>query len=96
MDSLLVINVAAEVSLRMTIVLCALTISQLKNLLKLVSKWTRNNEMQFGINKCSSLEVRREVSRFFNNSNLFFYLLSQKLPKMNCYTYFDVLFSNDI
>jgi len=78
-----VINVAVEVSLRMTIVLCALTIAQLKNLLKLVSKWTRNNEMQFGINKCSSLEVRREVSRFFNNSNLFFYLFFKKKKKKN-------------
>ena len=96
MDSLLVINVVVEVSLRMTIVLCALTISQLKNLLKFASKGTRNNEMQCGINKCSSLEVRREVSRFFNNSNLSFYLLSQELSKMNCYTYFDVLFSNEI
>ena len=40
------------------IVLCAPTRSQLKKLLlKFASKWARNNEMQFGINKCASLVV---------------------------------------
>jgi len=37
--------------------------------------------MQFGINKCASLVVRRKVSRFLNNNNLTFYLSSQELPK---------------
>jgi len=57
------------------------TRSQLKKLLKLASKWTINNEIQFCINKCSSLVVRGEVSRFLNNNNPTFYLSSQELPK---------------
>ena len=61
---------------------------QFKKLLKFASKWARNNEMQFGINKCASLVVvREEVSRYHNNSNPTFYLSRQDLPKMNCYTY---------
>jgi len=41
------------------IVLCAPTRSQLKKLLKFASKWARNNEMQFGINKCASQNSTR-------------------------------------
>jgi len=78
------------------IVLCASTRSQLKKLLKFASKWARNNEMQFGINKYASLVVRGEVSRFLYNSNPTFYLSSQELPKTNCYTYLGVPFSNDL
>ena len=63
------------------IVLCAPTRSQLKKLLKFANKWDRNNEMQFGINKCPSLVVRGEVSRFLYNNNPTFYLSSQELPK---------------
>jgi len=51
MESLLVINDDVEVFFADDIVLCALIRSQLKKLLKLASKWDRNNEMQFGINK---------------------------------------------
>ena len=51
--------------------------------------------MQFGINKCSCLVVQGEVSRFLN-SNPIFYLSSQELPKMNCYTYLGVPCSNDL
>jgi len=72
------------------IVLCAPTWSKLKKLLKLPSKWTRNNEMQFGINKCSSLVVWGEVSKFRNNNVLSFYLSRQEPPKTNCYTYLGV------
>jgi len=61
------------------IMLCAQTRSKLKKLLELASKWTRNNEIQFGINKCASLVVRGEVSRFHNNNNPIFYLSSQEL-----------------
>jgi len=83
MASQLVINVVVEVFFTDDIVLCAPTRSQLKKLLKFASKWARNNEMQFGINKCVSLVVRGEVSRFLYNSNptFYFYLLSQELPK---------------
>jgi len=62
-------------------------------------KWARNNKMQFGIHKCSSLvvRVRGEVSRFPNNNNPIFYLFSKELPKTNCYTYLGVpFFSNDL
>ena len=52
--------------------------------------------MQFGINKCPSLVVRGEVSRFLYNSNPTFYLSSQELLKTNCYTYLGVPFSNDL
>jgi len=62
------------------IVFCAPTRSQL------------NNEMQFGINKCASLVVRGEVSKFLYNSNPTFYLSTQELPKTNCYTYLGVPF----
>jgi len=48
--------------------------------------------MQFGFNKCASLEVRGEVSRFLSNNNLTFYLSSQELSKKNCYTYLGILF----
>ena len=41
------------------------------------SKWDRSNEMKFGINKCISLVVRGEVSKFLNNNNPIFYLSSQ-------------------
>ena len=68
------------------IVLCAPTRSQLKKLLKFASKWARNNEMQFGINKNVSLVARGEVFRFLYNSNPTFYLLSQELPKTNYFT----------
>ena len=47
-------------------------------------------------NKCASLVVRGEVSRFLNNSNPTFYLSSQELPKTNNYTYLGVPFSNDL
>jgi len=73
-------------------VLCAPTRSQFKKLLKFSSKWARNNEMQFDINKCASLVVRGEVSRFLYISNLTFYLSSQELPKTNCLSYLGVLF----
>jgi len=63
----------------------------LRKLLKFASKWARNNEMQFGINKCASLVVRGEVSRFLYNSNPTFYLSSQELPKTNYYTYVGVI-----
>ena len=78
------------------IVLCAPTRSQLKKLLKFASKWARNNEMQFDINKCASLVLQGEVSKFLYNSYPTFYLSSQELPKVNCYTYLDILFSNDL
>jgi len=74
------------------IVLCAPTRSQLKKLLKFASRWARNNEIKFGINKCASLVVRGEVSRFLYHSNPTFYLLSQELPKTNCYIYLGVPF----
>jgi len=48
------------------------------------------------INKCASLIVRGEVSRFLYNSNPTFYLSSQELPKTNCYTYLGIPFSNDL
>jgi len=64
--------------------------------LKFANKWARNNEMQFGINKCASLVVRGEISYYLYNSNSTFYLSSQELPKTNCYTYLGVLFSNDL
>ena len=69
MKSLLVIHTAVEVSLANEIVLYTPTRSQLKKLLKFASKWVRNNEIQFGINKCASLVVRWEVSKFLYNSN---------------------------
>jgi len=50
------------------IVFCAPIRSQLKNLLKFVSWWDKNNEIQFCINKCVSLVVLGEVSKFHNNS----------------------------
>jgi len=78
------------------VVLCVSTRSQLKKLLMFASKWARNNEMQFGINKCASLVVRGEFSRFLYNSNPTFYLSSQELPKTNCFTYLGVPFSNDL
>jgi hypothetical protein len=54
---------------------------QFKKLLKFASKWARNNEMQFGINKCASLVVvREEVSRFLNNNNCF-----KKMVKLEMY-----------
>jgi len=52
--------------------------------------------MQFSINKCASLVVRGEVSRFLNNSNPTLYLSSQELPKTNCYTHLSLPFSNDL
>ena len=52
--------------------------------------------MQFGINKCASLVVRKEVSKFINNNKPTFYLSSQELPKIDCYTYLGVPFSNDL
>ena len=55
---------------------------QFKKLLKFASKWARNNEMQFGINKGASLIVRGEVSRFLYNSNPTFYLSSQELKRI--------------
>ena len=52
--------------------------------------------MEFCINKCSSLVVRGEVSRFLNRNDPTFYLSGQVLPKTNCYTYLGVPFSNDL
>jgi len=51
------------------IVLCASIRSQLKKLLKFASKWERNNEMKFGIDKCEKLITWGEVSKLFNKSN---------------------------
>jgi len=61
------------------IVLCAPTRSKLKKLLKFASKWARNNEMQFGINKCASLVVRGEISRCLNNGNPTFLSLKSRI-----------------
>ncbi|KAG4084980.1 hypothetical protein H8356DRAFT_1344911 [Neocallimastix lanati (nom. inval.)] len=63
------------------IVLCAPTRSQIKKLLKLTNKWTRNNEMKF-------------ISIFLN-SNSVFYLSIQQLLKTNCSTYLGVTFSKN-
>jgi len=71
-------------------------IVQVKCFLKLASKWARNNEMRFGINKHASLEVQEEVSKFLNNSNPTFYLSSQELPKTNWYSFMGIPFSNDL
>ena len=81
MASLLVINVVVEVFLQMTLCYVLQQDPQLKKLLKFASKWAKNNKMQFGINKCASLVVRGEVSRFLYNSNPTFYLSSRELPK---------------
>jgi len=59
MKSLLVINAAMEVSLSIALCLCASTRSQLKKLLKFISKRARNNEIQFVINKCEKLSSTR-------------------------------------
>jgi hypothetical protein len=64
MESQLVISVVMKVFFAYGIVLYAPTRSQLKKLIKFESKWARNNEMQFGINKCANLVVRGEVSRY--------------------------------
>ena len=53
-------------------------------------------KLQFGINKCASLVVRGEISRFLYNNNPTIYLSSQELPKTNRYTYLGVPFSNDL
>ena len=47
------------------IMLCVPTRSQLKKLLILASKYVRNNEIQYGINKCSKFNSTR---RSFNIS----------------------------
>ena len=74
MASLLVINVVVEVFLQMTLCYVLQQDPNLRKLLKFTSKWARNNEMQFGINKCASLVVREEVSRFLYNSNPTFFI----------------------
>ena len=91
MASQLVISVVVEVFLQMTLCYVLQQDPNLRKLLKFASKWARNNEMQFGINKCASLVVRGEVSRFLYNSNPTFYLSSQELPKTNYYTYVGVI-----
>ena len=96
MASLLMINVVVEVFLQMTLYYVLPQDPNLRKLLKFASKWARNNEMHFGINKCASLVVQGEFSSFLYNSNPTFYLLSQELPKANCYTYLGVPFSNDL
>ena len=53
-------------------------------------------KLKFSINKCQSLVVREEVSKFHNNNDPAFYLSSEVLPKTNCYTYLGVPFSNDL
>ena len=58
MESLLVINAVVETLSTDDIMLGAPTRSQLKKMLKFASEWARNDEMQFDINKCSSLVVR--------------------------------------
>jgi len=90
MASLLMINVVVEVFLQMTLYYVLPQDPNLRKLLKFASKWARNNEMHFGINKCASLVVQGEFSSFLYNSNPTFYLLSQELPKTNCYTYLGV------
>ena len=90
------INVVVEVFLQMTLCYVLQQDPNLRKLLKFASKWARNNEIQFGINKCASLVVRGEVSRFLYNSNPTFYLSSQELLKTNCYTYLGVPFSYDL
>jgi hypothetical protein len=84
-ESLLVIKAIVEVSFQMTLCYVLQQRSQLKKLLKLASKWARNNEMQFGINKCASLLVLGEVLKYRNNSNITSYLSSQELQKTNFY-----------
>ena len=91
MASQLVISVVVEVFLQMTLCYVLQQDPNLRKLLKFASKWARNNEIQFGINKCASLVVRGEVSRFLYNSNPTFYLSSQELPKTNYYTYVGVI-----
>ena len=78
------------------LMICAPTRSQLKKLLKFSSKWSRNNEIQFSINKWASFIVQGEDSKFLNNGNPTFYLSRQMLLKRNYYTYLGVPFSIDL
>jgi len=40
--------------------------------------------MKFGVNKCASLVVQGEASKFLNNNDPTFYLSRQELSKTNC------------
>jgi len=74
-------------------VMCSNKISTLRKLLKFASKWLRNNELQFGINKCCQFSSTREKFHdFLITVTLTLYLSSHELFKRNCYTYLDVSF----
>jgi len=67
-------------------------------MLKLASKWAWNNEMKFGVNKCASLVVQGEASKFLNNNDPTFFIFQDKsyLKKRIAIYYFGVSFLNDL
>ncbi|ORX85074.1 hypothetical protein BCR32DRAFT_290930 [Anaeromyces robustus] len=70
------------------IVFCASNRSPMNNLLRLVGKWVKDNEMTFGINKYTTLAVRYDKSEFIYREDPTFYLSGISISKIDCYTYF--------
>ena len=78
------------------IVLCAPSRSRMNKLLRSVSKWAKDNEMTFGINKCATFAVRHENSEYILREDPTFYLTGIAIPKTDCYTYLGVPFQKTL
>ncbi len=79
------------------IVLIAPTAKKLQKLLRRVLHWANINEMSFGIAKCATMVIKplnfRKTPDYEDPT---FYFNMHSLPKVSCYTYLGIPFSDDL
>jgi len=92
------------VSLLMILLFVHLSVIIYVNSFDLSINWNITNEMNFSINKCTTLVVRSKKSIFLNRLYLtfffffffFFFLVGEPLPNAKYYTYLGIPFENDL
>ena len=79
------------------IVLIAPSKKKLQKLLRHVLDWANTNEMSFGIKKCATMVIKPiNFIQPQNYEDPTFYIGINSLPKVSCYTYLGIPFSDDL
>lgn len=79
------------------IVLIAPRAKKLQLLLRRVLHWVNINEMTFGIAKCATMVIKPlNYSIVPEKEDLTFYFSMHAIPKVSCYTYLGIPFSDDL
>ena len=79
------------------IVLIAPSARKLQKLLNHVLHWANINEMTFGISKCATMVIKPKDFKYTPGYvDPIFYFSMTSIPKVSCYTYLGISFSEDI